>query len=141
MTVRDQMVEAAEGAGRGVLPTLRIHRWPCSRVVSTTVAYDTGLPRVERALAMAMYYAQSKAIGKRGSIFSTLIAHLHMARVPTLTLRLWGSREGTAVAHLAVHVGQLNILLEFACERSCLLEVTLSLQPHTNQASMWVNKL
>lgn len=117
----DKMVTAAEGAGRGILlhgvvgaqflhsgHHLSDSALAIQQVVTTAATLlpsDQTLPRVEeRGLSVATFYVQSKLIGTRGSVFSALIVHSRMPRVGRLTLRLWGSREGTASAHLAHQV-------------------------------------
>ena len=58
----------------------------CVRLTSTVWTYNNGHDIAFRAsykqlMLVAVYYAQSKTIGARGSVFSALITHLHMARV------------------------------------------------------------
>ena len=120
-TELDKMVETAEGAGRGILlhgvvgaqflhsgHHMADSALAIQQVVTTTATLlpsDQTLPCVEeRGLSVAIYYTQSKLIGTRGSVFSALTVHSRMPRVGRLTLRLWGSREGTASAHLAHQV-------------------------------------
>ena len=59
--------------------------------------------RWKRSLCCCILHAKQGHRYERISVCA-IITHMHMARVGRLTLRLWGSREGTASAHLAYQV-------------------------------------
>ena len=120
-SANDELVEAANGAGRGILvhgvvgaqflhsghhmsdSALAVNQ--VSSTLQTIIPADSSAPTPdERALCVGVFYTQSKIVGTRGSILAALLTHQYMTRVGKLTLRLWGSREGSASAHLAYQV-------------------------------------
>ena len=104
-SANDELVEAASGAGRGILvhgvvgaqflhsghhmsdSALAVNQ--VSSTLQTIIPADSSAPTPdERALCVGVFYTQSKIVGTRGSILAALLTHQYMTRVGKLTLRL-----------------------------------------------------